>query len=321
MDGRISGVEKSLDGRENGADEGGNPSGFRIYEDEGFSGKNLERPQFRQMMRDARKGEISQIVVYRLDRISRNIGDFAGLIEELNQLGVSFVSIKEQFDTSSPMGRAMMYIASVFSQLERETIAERIRDNMLELAKTGRWLGGKTPTGYVSESISTVTVEGRTKKCCKLKVVESEAEVVREIFSLYLQLGSLKGTAQQLAEKGWKTRAGKSFTAVSVRAILSNPVYAAADEDVQRYFLERKVPLYFVERGSGIIAYNRTLQRSGKTSQIKPIEEWIVAAGRHQPLVSGKDWVQVQLMLEKNGGNGRTKYGRESQQKENENFT
>jgi site-specific DNA recombinase len=91
-----------------------------VYEDEGFSGGNLERPKFKQMMNDVKEGKISAIIVYRLDRISRNISDFASLIEELNDLRVSFVSIKEQFDTSSPMGRAMMYIASVFSQLERE---------------------------------------------------------------------------------------------------------------------------------------------------------------------------------------------------------
>ena len=125
-----------------------------VYEDEGFSGGNLERPQFKKMMKDSQKIAFAAIVVYRLDRISRNIGDFAKLIEDLGDRHIDFISIREQFDTSSPMGRAMMYIASVFSQLERETIAERIRDNMHELSKTGRWLGGTTPTGYASESLS-----------------------------------------------------------------------------------------------------------------------------------------------------------------------
>lgn len=105
-----------------------------VYEDEGFSGGNLERPKFKKMMADSREMNFAAIVVYRLDRISRNIGDFAKLIEDLGERGIDFISIREQFDTSSPMGRAMMYIASVFSQLERETIAERIRDNMSELA-------------------------------------------------------------------------------------------------------------------------------------------------------------------------------------------
>ncbi len=91
------------------------------------------------------------LVCYRLDRISRNVSDFSALIEELNDRNISFVCIKEEFDTSKPMGKAMMYIASVFAQLERETIAERVRDNMLMLARTGRWLGGTTPLGYTSE--------------------------------------------------------------------------------------------------------------------------------------------------------------------------
>ena len=123
-----------------------------VYEDEGFSGGNLERPQFKKMMKDSQKIAFAAIVVYRLDRISRNIGDFAKLIEDLGDRHIDFISIREQFDTSSPMGRAMMYIASVFSQLERETIAERIRDNMHELSKTGRWLGGTTPTGWSRRS-------------------------------------------------------------------------------------------------------------------------------------------------------------------------
>ena len=99
-----------------------------VYEDEGFSGGNLNRPGFQRMMQAARGHRFRAVVVYRLDRISRSIGDFSRLIEELGRLGIAFLSIRERFDTASPMGRAMMYIASVFSQLERETIAERIRD-------------------------------------------------------------------------------------------------------------------------------------------------------------------------------------------------
>ena len=121
--------------------------------DEGFSGGNLDRPKFKEMMEATRKSHIDGIVVYRLDRISRNIGDFANLIQDLGDRGIEFISISEQFNTNSPIGRAMMYIASIFSQLERETIAERIRDNMHELAKTDRWLGGVTPTGYESEGV------------------------------------------------------------------------------------------------------------------------------------------------------------------------
>ncbi|WDU84245.1 recombinase family protein [Caloramator sp. Dgby_cultured_2] len=114
-----------------------------VYEDEGFSGGNTNRPEFQRLLKDAKEKKFDVLICYRLDRISRNIAHFSLLINQLQELGISFISIREQFDTSTPMGRAMMYIASVFAQLERETIAERVRDNMLELAKSGRWLGGK----------------------------------------------------------------------------------------------------------------------------------------------------------------------------------
>ena len=111
-----------------------------VVEDKGFSGGNLKRPSLKRMMEIVRKHKFCAIAVYRLDRISRNVSDFTGVIDELPRLAVSFVSIREQFDTSMPMGRVMMYIISVFSQLDRVNIAERIRDKMHELAKTGRWL-------------------------------------------------------------------------------------------------------------------------------------------------------------------------------------
>ncbi|MDV9850653.1 recombinase family protein [Clostridioides difficile] len=89
---------------------------FLIYEDEGFSGSNIDRPQFKKMMQDAKDKKFNYLVCYRLDRISRNVSDFSTLIEKLNELNISFISIKEQFDTSTPMGRAMMFISSVFAR-------------------------------------------------------------------------------------------------------------------------------------------------------------------------------------------------------------
>ena len=188
-----------------------------VYEDEGFSGGNLERPQFKKMMKDSQKIAFAAIVVYRFDRISRNIGDFAKLIEDLGDRHIDFISIREQFDTSYPMGRAMMYIASVFSQLERETIAERIRDNMHELSKTGRWLGGTTPTGYASESLSSVTVDGKVKKACKLKPIPEEIQLVKTIFSVFMETGSLSKTDQYLLEHRCVTKRGKQFTRFAIR--------------------------------------------------------------------------------------------------------
>ncbi len=275
-----------------------------IYEDEGFSGGNLERPQFKMMMKQAKKKKITAVVCYRLDRISRNIGDFANLIEELNELEISFISIKEQFDTSSPMGRAMMYIASVFSQLERETIAERIRDNMLELSKSGRWLGGNTPTGYKSESMTSLTLEGKAKKAYKLQLIPEEGEVIRLIYRKFLETGSLTQTETYMVQNGYKTKFGRMFSRFAIKGILTNPVYMIADQDAYEYLSEKKVDLFAgpeeFDGCFGVIAYNRTLQKSGKAHEKKDMEEWIVAVGKHEGLITGSIWVSTQRLLEQN---------------------
>ncbi len=275
-----------------------------VYEDEGFSGGTLERPQFKKMMKDSQNTPFSAIVVYRLDRISRNISDFAKLIEELGERQIDFISIREQFDTSSPMGRAMMYIASVFSQLERETIAERIRDNMHELAKTGRWLGGTTPTGYESESISTVTVDGKIRKACKLKSIPGEIHLIQLIFDKFLETGSLTKTDQFLLQGRYQTKRGKNFTRFAIKGILSNPVYMIADEDAYNFLTKNEVDLFSEKEAfdgrHGIMAYNRTLQHPGKAHQEKPMNEWIVSVGKHTGVIPGAKWVQVQRLLSLN---------------------
>lgn len=275
-----------------------------VFEDEGFSGGNLNRPDFKRMMKAAHEHRFSAIVVYRLDRISRNISDFSSLIEELSRLNVDFVSIREQFDTASPMGRAMMYISSVFSQLERETIAERIRDNMHELAKTGRWLGGTTPTGYTSESVKTVTVDGKSKKACKLALLPEEAELVRRIFDRFLATDSLTVVETELLKQHAKTKMGKDFTRFAIKNILQNPVYLIADDEAYQYFVDRQAEL-FSEKSDfdgvhGILAYNRSDQEKGRATVYLPVGEWIVTVGQHPGLITGRDWIRVQQSLERN---------------------
>ncbi len=282
-----------------------------IYEDEGFSGGTLERPQFRRMMRESQKRQFAAIVVYRLDRISRNISDFAGLIEDLGRRGIDFISIREQFDTSSPMGRAMMYIASVFSQLERETIAERIRDNMYELARTGRWLGGVTPIGFSSEAVSAVTVDGKVKKSCRLMPVPEEIRIVRRIFSVFLDTASLAQTEQILRQEEMHTRAGNTFTRFAIRSILTNPVYMSADEAAWTYLGVHGADLSaskddFDGRG-GVMTYNRTEQHPGRAHKIRPMRDWIVSVGAHPGIIPGEMWISAQNLLARNKSCGYRK--------------
>ncbi|MDO5135339.1 MAG: recombinase family protein [Eubacteriales bacterium] len=277
---------------------------MRIYEDEGFSGGNLNRPDFQRMMDAARNGQLQTIIVYRLDRISRSISDFSALIEELSRFGISFVSIKEQFDTSKPMGRAMMYIASVFSQLERETIAERIRDNMHELAKTGRWLGGTTPTGYASETVQSTAIDGTPRKICQLKLLPEEAGLITTIFDLYAETGSLTLTEATLIKQGIQTKNHKYFTRFSIKAILQNPVYMIADEDAYHFFIQNDAKLFSDKEAfdniHGMMAYNRTDQEKGRATKYLPPSEWVVSVGKHPGLIPGKVWVKAQESLDRN---------------------
>lgn len=276
-----------------------------IFEDEGFSGGNTNRPQFQEMMKLCRQKEIQCIVCYRLDRISRNVCDYSSMIEELNKLNVSFISVSEKFDTSTTMGRAMMYIASVFAQLERETIAERIRDNMLELAKDGRWLGGNPPTGYKSvETIGSITIDGRTRKARKLEVIPEEAELVKLIYAKFLEYRSLSKTETFLLQNDYRSKNNKPFSRFAIKGILSNPVYLIADETAWNYFETRDMDIYS-ERSEfngkyGITAYNKTSQKVGQANEIRDMKDWIISVGKHKGIISSHDWVEVQKLLEQN---------------------
>lgn len=255
-----------------------------IYEDEGYSGKNTARPMFRKMTEDIKK--LDYVVCYRLDRLSRSVSDFSALVEMMNRNKTGFICIKEEFDTSKPMGKAMMYIASVFSQLERETIGERVRDNMLMLAKTGRWLGGNTPLGY-SSIREAYTCGGRTKYACFLKS-NGELETVERIFKAFEKSESLSKATDIVNDMELKTKNGLDFTNQAVKDILSNPVYCRADKKAFEYFENRNIKVYGEICKRGLISYNKNDD-----------ENIIIAVGKHLPIISGERWIKIQEMLRK----------------------
>lgn len=251
---------------------------IKEYEDEGFSGGNIDRPHFQEFLKDQNKNAYDVLICYRLDRISRNIADFSKLMEELTTVNTSFVSIKEQFDTKTPMGRAMMYIASVFAQLEREVIAERVRDNMLELSKTGRWLGGDTPTGFKAERYEIVQVcekdekseeivGNKIRKACKLVTDEEEKELILHLCDKYLELKSLSQLEHYCLINNIKTKNKKEFGTFSLKTILTNPVYVKNDQEILKYFKEKGIHIYAEQDGRdkfdgkyGLLAYNKKVE-------------------------------------------------------------
>lgn len=282
-----------------------------IYEDDGFSGGNTNRPQFKEFLNEEKRMPFNLLICYRLDRISRNIADFSTLMSYITELGTSFVSIKEQFDTKTPMGRAMMYIASVFSQLEREVIAERIRDNMIELAKTGRWLGGSTPTGYNSKRIEIIDVyedvgnniiEKKKKTASKLVPIDEEIKLIEEIGYKFLELKSLNKLENYFLEKNISSRKNMNYSVSTLRKILVNPVYAPNDLDVLEYFKSKGITIYADEDRAkfdgkyGLLGYGK--KEAKKDNDMK---DWIISVGRHPPAFKqGIIWVRIQNLLEKN---------------------
>lgn len=214
---------------------------FEVYTDKGFSGKNTQRPDFIKMMNDVREGKIDKIVVYRLDRLSRSLLDFAEMWKVLDEHKASFVSVSEKFDTTTPMGRAMIYIILIFAQLERETISERVKDNYYERLKSGRWPGGPAPYGFCN---------GRTEEGIPTLIPNDNMTVVKDIYYSYLEDGvSLGSISKELTLKGIPSSSGKAWDTISVSRLLQNPVYAVADIDLYTYY-----------KGSGITKFSNPIE-------------------------------------------------------------
>jgi site-specific DNA recombinase len=279
-------------------------STFVIYEDEGYSGGNANRPKFQQMLKDAQKKKFDLLICYRLDRISRNISDFSSIINLLESNDISFISVREQFDTSTPMGRAMMYIASVFSQLERETIAERIKDNMYQLARSGRWLGGQTPTGFRSEPIIYYDSEMNKKKMFKLSPIKEELDLVKILYKKYIEFRSLTKLESWTLENRISTKNSNNFDKSSLKIILTNPVYSTADDILYEYLKENKCDIASskaeFDGSHGIMVYNKHDESNKGKIKRKDKVEWIVSIAKHKGIISSKDWILVQSIIEEN---------------------
>ena len=192
------------------------------YDDGGYSGGNMERPGLARLLTDIEAGRIDVVVVYKVDRLTRSLSDFARIVERFDRCGVSFVSVTQSFNTTTSMGRLTLNVLLSFAQFEREVTGERIRDKIAASKKKGMWMGGNAPLGYIPE--------GRT-----LKIVPDEAETVRWCFSRYLELGSVHALQREMKAVGIVSRvrtskAGNStgglpFGRGALFHMLRNPLY------------------------------------------------------------------------------------------------
>jgi DNA invertase Pin-like site-specific DNA recombinase len=192
------------------------------YDDGGFSGGAIERPALQHLLADIREGLVEVVVVYKVDRLTRSLADFAKMVELFDAKGVSFVAVTQQFNTTTSMGRLTLNVLLSFAQFEREVIGERIRDKVAASKRKGIWMGGSLPMGY----------DARDRR---LVVNQEEAQIVRHIFERYLELGSVRLLDNDLRQRGivssakvssnGNARGGKQFSRGALYHLLANPIY------------------------------------------------------------------------------------------------
>ncbi|MGL5087640.1 MAG: recombinase family protein, partial [Clostridium sp.] len=260
---------------------------FEVFEDEGFSGGNTNRPSFKRMMMLSKNKQFDVIAVYRIDRISRNTLDFLTMFEELKNNNVTLVSVTEGFDPATPSGKMMMSMISSMAEMERENIRQRVTDNMLELAKMGRWSGGTTPTGYKS-----VTSICAGKKSTYLELIESEIPKLQYIFN---RASEGYTTCQIASELGMSPK--------TIYNIITNPVNCAATNKSYDYLKSIGYNVIGELNGNGFIAYNRRPKINGK--KLWKGSNMLVSTSKHIVPISDSIFIKANLNIASRGDDAK----------------
>ena len=262
--------------------------GLKVYTDKGYSGKNTDRPAFRELMQDVEAGRVRRVIVYRLDRISRSVLDFANVIDVFQKHKVDFVSTMEKFDTGTPIGKAMLMIVMIFAQLERETIQQRVIDAYSSRSKRGFYMGGRIPFGF---DLVETSIDGiRTKM---YKPIEGEAEIVRLIFSMYSEPQTSFGDiTRYLKERGIHKRDGNFFNRSRLRDMVVNPVYVKADYQLYDFFKAQGTNI--VNIAEDFIGTNGAYLYSGDGKKRKSIclEGHTLVLAPHEGLIDSRTWIK-----------------------------
>lgn len=223
-----------------------------IFEDAGKSAKNTKRPAYERMMQLVRTGKVSHVIVYKIDRISRNLVDFSLMYDDFKNNRVTFVSMNEQFDTSTAIGEAILKIILVFAELERKMTSERVTDIMIGRAKSGLWNGANVPFGYKWDPVAEFPA-----------IDEKEGPIVKMMFDMYQSTRSSCKLRDYLNFNDIPTKRGGEWTSKTVADIIRNPMY------------------------KGTYRYNYRESARGK---IKPEEEWILLDNVFDPIVTAEQW-------------------------------
>lgn len=285
---------------------------FAKYEDKGLSGYYCDRPDFQRLLRDIEHGKIKAVACYKLDRIGRKTADLMRLLEYFERHNVVLLVCSNNINTQNNTSKIIIQVLAIIAEFERDILTERIQDNLMELAKDGRWLGGNTPTGFTSKRVTTGS--GKNKSAVShLESIDTEKRVVQKIYEIFRSTRSIQTTAK-IISKDYRTKQGAEFNASTTRLILTNPIYCVADERAYNYFLDKGGNIYGeiseFDGQHGVSCYNKTDQCkvededstffNPKFSQIlsrKPVEEWIIAVGKHEGFIPSSEWIETQELL------------------------
>ncbi len=252
---------------------------FEIFEDEGFSGGNTNRPAFKRMMQLANYKQFDIIAAYKVDRISRNTLDFLTMFEQLKLNDIELVSVTEGFDANTPAGRMMMSMISSIAEMERANIAQRVKDNMFELAKLGRWSGGTPPTGYKS-----VKITDNGKSIVYLEIIKEYIPIIKNIFHM-----AGKGyTSYQIANE-------MNMSSKTINNILKNPTYMISDEKGSLFLKSIGYNIFGIENGNGYLAYNRRPRKNGK--KLTKSSNMIASVSLHKGIVTSNEWIEAYIKV------------------------
>lgn len=258
---------------------------FEVFIDEGFSGSNIDRPDFLRMSNKISNNEFDIVVVYKIDRISRNMVDFINLVSDFEKHNVTLVSVTEGADPTTPSGKFVMNILASVAEMERANIQQRVTDNMLMLAKQGRWTGGNAPIGYNSIKIDNGTY---------LTVDENKRDLVINIFNTYLETESLNEVSKIF-----------NINIASISDMLSSPVYVPSTHRINEYLKINGFHVFGEPNGKGYLTYGK--RSNSKNKKTWNTKGYVVAVSRHKAIIEEDVWLQVQTVLKKNSIEPRPK--------------
>ena len=264
---------------------------YMVFSDPGYSGKNIQRPDFQRMLQGIEQGKFDKVIVYKLDRISRKVSDFSWLMEFMQQHNCTFISAKENFSLDTPAGRAMLYMTSTFAQMERESTSERVKDSYYKRMELGVIGGGSAPLGYDNQ---TVIVGGRKHS---IYVPNKDIEIIKKMFELYSDPVTTLADVKKIIEPMFNIK----IATADISRRLHNPTYVKADASIYNYYYKAGANVVSpIESFDGVHGCLIAGKRKANERKYTKVTDHTLTVGIHEGVIDSKTFLYIQEKLSKN---------------------